>query len=259
MIPIPCVECGRPAVVSYVNVFDVDRSACSEHSRTVRKASIRDRSIPCVHTQCGRYAVGLLQFPSGRHAGNGKGWAACHVHRPAVRAANPDAEWLPSDRAELVRVIDLTGPVDLPAGWGGPPPGAYDPDAARCWVCGRREGWEHDTAESRVADTESHPFQTGPGGIGELSPELRALCRVGYLEGVQTGRVRRGLGLLTPTELAATYTPFDPAPDPGQPSPRELGEIARQYPELPVEFHAEYAMRARAAAERRVEREGKRA
>jgi hypothetical protein len=258
MIPLGCVECGEPAVVAYVNVFDIERTACGEHSRAVRKVSIRERSVPCVHTRCGRYAIGLLQFPEGVHAGNGKGWAACLDHRGAVRAANPEAEWLPANRAEWLRVIDLTGPGDAPPEVGAPP-GAYDPDLPRCWVCGRRQGWEHDTAEGRVPESERHGWQAGPGGVAALSPDLRAACRAEYLDGVQTGRARRGQVLLTPTELDATYTPFDPPTEPGRATPRELSEVARRYPDLPAQFHEEYALRARGALDRRAEREAKRA
>jgi hypothetical protein len=156
-----------------------------------------------------------------------------------------------------LRVLDLTGPVDAPDDLV-IPPGAYDPDLPRCWLCGRREGFEHDTAEDLVDPPNRHQFTTSAGAVAAISPELRARCRTEYLDGVQTGRARRGLELLTPAELDATFTPFDPPPEPGRASPKELAEVARRYPELPAEFRHEYALRARAAAERRVERESKR-
>jgi hypothetical protein len=248
---LPCVApgCGDPAVVSYVNMFGVERPACSEHSRAVRRTSLRERGVGCLVVTCGRYAVGSLVFPDGS-----TGWAVCAHHRPQVRAANPTGEWVNSESPATLRIIDLTPPAADPDPVGAPV-GAYAPDLARCWICGRRAGWEHDTAESRVPDTERHPFQDGPGAVHALDPGLRATCRTEYLEGVQTGRARRGQPLLTPDQLSATYTPFDPPAEPGQPTPRELADIARTYPDLPEEFHPEYALRARGAHERRVARE----
>jgi hypothetical protein len=47
-------------------------------------------------------------------------------------------------------------------------------------------------------------------------------------------------------------------PEPGRPTPRELADIRRRYPDLPAEHWEAYALRARAATERRREREGTR-
>jgi hypothetical protein len=241
--------CSVPAVAAYVNVFGVEQSACSEHSREIRRLVLHDHSVPCLVVTCGRYAVGVLGMPDGRRV-----WPACSKHRGQVRAANPEAEWVPAERAGSLRVLDMTAPVDAPAGVV-VPPGAYEPDVPRCWVCGRRQGWEHDTAESKVSDGDQHEWQSSAGVVATMTPELRQLCRDAYLDGVQTGRARRGEPLLDAAGLEATFTPFDPPAEPGHATPKELAEIRRRYPELPAEHWHEYAIRAREATARRIDRE----
>jgi hypothetical protein len=235
-----------PAVAGYVNVFGGERFACVDHSRTVRRLALRDRSVVCFRVGCEQYALGVLERDDGRYV-----WPTCLEHRDEVRTANPDMDWVHAEQPGSLRVLDLTTPV-------GAPPGAYGPDVPRCWVCGRRQGWEHDTAETAPDLAERHVFAPGPGVVGPLTPEVRAVCRGEFLDGLQTGRVRRGEPLLTGAELDATFTPFDPVPEPGRPTPRELADIRRRYPDLPAEHWEAYALRARAATERRREREGTR-
>ena len=243
MIPVACGVClEAPAVVAYVNVFDVERASCAEHSVEVHAASVGDSDHPCTHVQCGRYATGVLVYGL---TGRWSGW--CDRHRGEARRANPEGEWLP--RRALKRVIDLTGPVGVD-GEVVVPQGAYSDALPKCWICGRRRGWEHDTTTGGVPAGDRHEFSPRGEGVtvGPMPDGFRD-----YVGACMAARAAGNPYPVAPWMPGGYIDPEAAAPAPRGPvrveAPAALS-IHDVYPNLPPELAAEYESRATAARDR---------